>query len=132
MNPTSVDIKDIIESDSSLGLVFADTLFIGKEPTKPNNCATIFDTYGRPPMQTYDKSEQYYYPSIQIRVRNNDYLQGWNIINDIKVLLHNRAQARWNGTLYSAIICSQEPALLDWDENNRARFVTSFDIQRRE
>ena len=29
MNPTSVDIKDMLEDDSTLGLVFGTNLFIG-------------------------------------------------------------------------------------------------------
>jgi hypothetical protein len=104
---------------------------IGREPNKPDNCVTIFDTPGNPPQQTYIQGEDYFYPSIQIRVRNTSYLNGWDLMNNIKVLLHNRPQETWNGTLYSAIICSQEPALLDWDKNDRARFVTTFNIQRR-
>jgi len=131
MNPCSVDIKDMLESESSLGLTFASNLFIGREPTSPDNCVTIFDTPGGAPQQTYVQGEDYYYPSVQIRVRNNDYLTGWDLINDIKMLLHNKSQETWNGTLYSAIACSIEPALLDWDENGRARFVTTFDIQRK-
>lgn len=131
MNPASVDIKDLVEADSGLGLTFATDLFIGREPAAPDNCVTIFDTPGGSPMQTFKQGEDYYYPSIQIRVRNTNYLTGWDLINDIKVLLHNRAQETVNGTLYSVIICTQEPALLDWDENDRARFVTSFDLQRR-
>ena len=131
MNPASVDLKDLLEAESSLGLTFATDLFIGREPATPDDCVTIFDTPGGPPMQTFKQGEDYYYPSIQIRVRNTNYLTGWNLINDVKVLLHNRAQEVLNSTLYSAIICTQEPALLDWDENDRARFVTTFDLQRR-
>lgn len=131
MNPSSVDIKDLLEGESSLGLTFGTDLMIGREPATPDDCVTIFDTPGGAPQQTFIQGEDYYYPSIQIRVRNTSYFTGWNLINDIKVLLHNRAQEIVNGTLYSAIICSQEPALLDWDENDRPRFVTTFNIQRR-
>jgi len=131
MNAPSVDIKDMLESESSLALTFASNLFIGREPTSPDDCVTIFDTPGGPPQQTYKQGEDYFYPSIQIRVRNNNYVIGWELINNIKILLHNKSQEIWSGTLYSAIACSMEPALLDWDENGRARFVISFDLQRR-
>ena len=130
MNPSSVDIKDIIVA-GGLGLAFASTLFIGKEPVSPDDCVTIFDTPGEPPDTFYSNDAVYNRPSIQIRVRNTSYLSGWAIINNIKVLLHNLAQTTVNGTLYSAVFCSSEPALLDWDANDRARFVTTFDIQRR-
>lgn len=131
MNPTSIDVKDMLEAESSLGLAYGTDLFVGREPHKPQNCVTIFDTPGGAPDEYYNQDAAYYYPSVQIRVRNVDYVIGWNLINDIKVLLHNRAQETWNGALYSAIACSSEPALLDWDENNRARFVTTFNLQRR-
>jgi hypothetical protein len=131
MNPTSKDIKDMLEAESSLGLTFATDLFIGKEPAMPDDCVTIFDTPGYPPQLTLKKGEDYYRPSVQIRVRNNSYLTGWDLINDIKIALHGVGQETWNSTLYSVIKCSMEPALLDWDEKNRARFVATFDVQRR-
>lgn len=129
MNPSSVDIKDKLVAES-LGLVFATNLFIGKEPASPENCVTIFDTPGRPPEVFFDASYTYNYPSIQIRVRDNNYLDGWELLNNIKGVLHNEGPETWNDTVYTSIVCIQEPALLDWDENDRARFVATFDIQR--
>ena len=130
MNPPSKDISDMLVA-GSLSLVVGTNLFIGREPEAPNDCVTIFDTPGHPPEMYYSNEYRYFYPSIQIRVRDIEYLEGWDLINDIKLLLHNRGQETRNGTLYSAIACTIEPALLDWDQNNRARFVTTFDIQRR-
>ena len=126
MNPTSKDIRDLLISDSSFG----DDIYIGKEPLKPNNCITIFDTPGEPPDQMFTQGEIYNRPSIQFRVRNKSYSQAWDEINAIKVFLHNHEQVTINGTLYTMIRCAQEPALLDWDENDRCRFVTTFKIQR--
>ena len=132
MNAPSEDIKDMLVSESSLGLEFADNLFIGKEPVTPKNVVTIFDTYGHPPKLTLQgKGEEYYYPSIQIRVRSTAYLTGWNLINNIMSQLHGRAQETWNGTLYSVIYCASGPALLDWDDNGNCRHVCNFNIQRR-
>lgn len=130
MNAPSVDIKDMLVAEG-LGLTFGTDLFIGREPESPNNCTTIFDTPGFAPEKYYTNEYRYFYPAVQVRVRNVDYLDGWDLINDIKLLLHNRGQETWNGTLYSLVMCSIEPALLNWDSNNRARFVTTFDIQRR-
>jgi hypothetical protein len=132
MNATSVDIKDILEQDSFLGLVYADNLFIGLEPNEPINCVVIFDTPGFPPQLTLDKVATIYeYPSVQVRVRNSNYIDGWNLIQSIMTSLHGRAQETWNGTLYSVIYCSSGPALLDWDDNRRPRFIANFNIQRR-
>ena len=131
MNSPSKDIKDMLVAEGSLGLTYATNLFIGKEPTKPKNCVTIFDTAERAPQLTLTKGEDYFYPSVQIRVRNTDYTIGWALIQDIRTSLHGRAQETWNGTLYSVIYCASGPALLDWDENHRVRFIINFNLQRR-
>jgi len=131
MNAPSVDVKDILETDSSLELTFLTNLFIGKAPVTPVDCVVIYDTPGWPPQLTLTPGENYYYPSIQIMVRANHYVKGWDLINDIKVSLHGRSHETWNGTLYTVIRCTSEPALLNWDEKNRAQFVVNFDLQRR-
>jgi hypothetical protein len=130
MNASSVDVKDILIADSTLGLVFATSLFVGKEPSKPDNCVTIFDTPGFPPLLGLE-TNGYEYPSVQIRVRNTTYLNGWNLVEKIKASLHGRAQQWWNGTLYSVIYCASGPAFLDWDDNGNARFIINFNLQRR-
>jgi len=131
MNAPSVDVKDILEADSSLELTFSTNLFIGKAPVTPADCVVIYDTPGWPPQLTLTPGENYYYPSIQIMVRANHYIEGWDLINDIQVSLHGRSHETWNGTLYTVIRCTSEPALLNWDEKNRAQFVVNFDLQRR-
>lgn len=133
MNPPSEDIKDMLEAESSLALTFATDLFIGVEPDPPDNCVTIFDSPGFPPELSLTQKDDadYFKPSVQIRVRNNAYLVGWSVIDAIKLVLHARSQETWGGALYTMIVCAIEPALLDWDENGRARFVTTFNLQRR-
>jgi hypothetical protein len=132
MNAPSVDIVDILESDSSLGLMcgVGGNLFVAKEPPNPDNTVTIFDTYGYRPQLTMD-NKRYEYPSVQIRVRDRDYRHGWNLINDIYLSLHGRAHETWNGSLYEVIYASNGPALLDWDDNGRARFIINLNLQRK-
>jgi hypothetical protein len=130
MKPATEDIKDMLEADSGIALVLGTDLFIGREPNEPNNCATLFDTPGRPRL-TGVTDLRYDYPSVQVRVRNTGYVDGWTLINDIALALHQRDKEIRNGSQYESIACVVEPALLDWDENDRARFVTTFDIQRR-
>lgn len=131
MNAPSEDIKDMLLADTSLGLTFGESLFIGMEPSQPNDCVTIYDTPGFPPQLTFDKDEHYYYPTIQVRVRSTDYRVGWKAANDIKVSLHGRGHELWNGTLYTVIYCSGDPSFLDWDENDRVHFNINFNLQRR-
>lgn len=134
MNAPSEDIKDILAAESSLGLTFATDLFYGREPDGAGykNTVTIFDTSGRPPALTLEEEGAGLdYCSVQIRVRNTDYDVGWVLIQDIRDALHGRAQETWNGTLYTVIYCLSGPALLDWDENNRVRFIVNFNMIRR-
>jgi len=130
MNSISEDVKDILEMES-LGLELGVDLFVAREPSSPDNCVTIFDTPGGSTPLTYDKTEQYRYESIQIRVRNESYLTAYALAEDIRTVLHGLAQETWNGTVYSLIQCTQGPALLDWDNNNRCRVIINFNVQRR-
>lgn len=134
MNAPSEDIKDLLTYESSAGssteLIFPDNIFIGKEPAMPNNSVTIYDTPGYPP-QLGLNDKGYEFPSIQIRVRDSSYVNGWDRAEIIKDSLHGRAQVTVNGTLYSVISCTSGPFFLDWDSKNRVRFVLNFNIQRR-
>lgn len=131
MNPASVDIANILAAYPIFGLTFATNLFVGKEPDTPDNCVTIFDTPGEPPERLLTKVPTFVWrPSIQIRVRDTSYIAGWFLINQIQSTLHNRGPEIRNDTRYLTMFCEQEAALLDWDENNRVRFVTTFGLQR--
>lgn len=132
MNAPSDDIRDILEAagDSSGFTGIASDIFIGKEPALPKNCVTIFDTHGFPPALGLT-NQGYEYPSVQIRVRNTKYKDGWDLIHNIKNLLHGLSNQTWNGSLYTVIYCSGGPALLDWDDNGNARFIINFNLQRR-
>ena len=79
MNPPSIDICTILQAESALDLEYLTNLFVGKEEATPDNCVTVFDTYGAPPMLTMDVAS-YNYPSVQIRVRNRSYTDGWDLI----------------------------------------------------
>jgi len=133
MNPPSVDIKDMLEAygeSSAFDLEFADNMFIGREPAEPDDCITIFDTGGFPPYMGLT-NVGYEYPTINIRVRNLHYVDGWNLANRIKDALHGRAHQTWNGTLYTMIQCVNGPALLGYDDHNRVSFFINFNLQRR-
>jgi hypothetical protein len=119
---------DLSLSSGSSGAVR--NLFVGKEESTPDDCVTIFDTPGFPPMLTLN-DQGYYYPTIQIRVRSRKYVDGYALAQKIQSALHGRAQETWNDTLYTVIYCSGDIALLDWDDKGRPRFVINFYIQRR-
>ena len=127
--PPSVDMASVLEDESSLGLLLQVNLFAGGEPTSPDNCVTIFDTPGAPPEQMLEQGDYYYRPSVQVRVRNKSYLDGWMLMEDIKTVLHGNGHFIIEPMHYQSVFCSMEPALLDWDDNGRARFVSTFDIE---
>jgi len=132
MNAPSRDIKDMLVADSSTNLTFGrgGNTFLNKEPVEPDDCVTIFDSYGYSPQLTMDNA-RYEYPSVQIRVRNRKQDEGWEQVEEIVTSLHGRNHETWNGALYTVIRVSGSPALLDWDDNGRCRFVINFNLQRR-
>jgi hypothetical protein len=134
LNPTSKDIATLLEQEPSLGLVFATNLFVGKEPPIPDDCVTIFDIPGDAPLLVLQGKGgiYYYFPSVQVRVRNSNYLTGWGLINKIRGCLHGLGGIVLGGAGYDLIKGVDEPFLLDYDEQSRARFVATFNIQRRE
>jgi hypothetical protein len=131
MNSPAEDVKDMIELESALGLTFQDNLFVAREPDPPKNCVTIFDTPGESPLTTLYKGEDLFRPSIQVRVRNTSYQDGWDLINSIERLLHCRGPEVWGDSYYSSILCTTPTFHLDW-QGNCARFVANFKIQRRQ
>jgi len=130
MNPCSEDLKDMLEAESSLSLTFGTNLFIGKEPTTPTNSVTIFDTPGANPMLTVNNDEDYRFPSAQIRIRNNSYLTGRSMAEDIYTFLHGKNHETWNSTVYQFIRCVNEPYHLGNDENGHPWWIINLNIQR--
>ncbi len=129
MNATTIDIKDFLEEDSSLGLVFGENLFIGIEPAEPTECVTLFDTYGVNQL-TLD-AQTYEYPAIQIRVRSTRYDSAMSLAVQINDYLHGKHQETINGTYYGLIENAGGPALLDYDVKNRVRVIINYKLQRR-
>lgn len=130
MNAPSIDIAEMI-IDSSSDYVIGDNLFIGREPNSPHNVITIIDSYGYAPQLTYNRTEKYESPSVQILIRNMDYRTAFENATNIVDLLHGLANITINDTYYSVIRAMGSPALLGWDDNGRCRFSLNFDIQRR-
>ena len=124
MNPPSADLKDILEANTSL--VFGTDLFIGMAPTAPDNVVVLRDSGGAAPEAQY----VYDYPTVQVYVRNNAYLNGWNQANTVKDCLHAIAGEVWNSTKYVQILASTEIMYLGVDENDRAEFSLNFTIHR--
>lgn len=134
MEPAAEHIKDLLSEDSSLALTFKNNLFVGRQPSKPDFCVTVADTPGASPYLGNTKAiSQYYYPTVQISVRDNNYRNAWSTAHDIMVSLHGRGNDGTvkDSTYYSLIRCSSGPTVLGYDENERVNVVVNFEIQRR-
>jgi len=139
MNSCAEDIKTMLEYylDSSESVAENSDfvlypVFIGKEPMEPTNTITIFETPGYPPQLNFDRDERYEYPSVQIRIRAISYTSGWEQAEEIKNALHGRANESWGSSFYTLVRCANGPSLLDYDKNQRVRFIINFDCQRRQ
>ena len=130
MNAVSEDIKDMLIDDSALGLSFPTNLFIGHEQATPDNCVTIYDTPTFSAETSLDQ-QRIYNSSFQIRVRHLSYVTGMILARNIMDYLHGRARESWNGTLYTSIEATGEPAQMALDGNMRAIIITNFNTKRR-
>lgn len=132
MNPASKDIVTLLEGETSLALVLGTNLFYSRMPDNPDDCVTIFDNPGRPPMLTYQPLlNNYFYSSVSIWVRDVDYSIGWAKLHDIINFLHGLGNLDVGTTHYSVIRALGDPQLLHWDENQRAVLIVNFSMQRR-
>jgi len=129
MKIAAEDIATILQAETSL--VLGTDLFINKEPASPDNCVTIFDVAGGPSEMALDASN-YQQPSIQLRVRNKTQLTGSTLCNTLVAALDGMGNEEVGTTTYMIIYLTSGPALLDWDNNDRVRFIINFNILRKE
>lgn len=129
MNTISLDIKDLIESASDF--VFKQDLFVGREPTSPGNVLVIFDQPNQGPQLLYQKEEsRYEYSSIQCRSRHTDYDTAMQWARICVSVLHGIGNFELNGAFYTLVRALDNPALLTWDDSNRAKVIVNFEVQR--
>lgn len=131
MNSPAYDIADYLSEISSLALTKGTDVFVGTEPTSPDDCVTVYDTNTGAPGLTTDPDEtRVEYPSIQVRVRNNAYDSCWSLADEIKNTLHGLNKLIQNETTYLGMWCASGPFNMGKDGNNRTIFVVNFDIVR--
>lgn len=135
MSIPSIITRHMLEADSDLDLTYKENLMIGQEPTGPHNVTTIFDTPDAGSQLTNEKNEEdnkkdrYEYAGVQIRVRNVAYDKAMQLAKDISSTLHGRGNETVNGYEVKLVRALDNPFLLDWDDNNRARVVVNFEFQ---
>ncbi len=124
MNPVSVDIKDFLVSQQAGE--FGVDLFIGKEPSDPANCLTLFDTGGGEQNAKLALDDT----DLQIRVRDVNYLDGYAKLNSVKLLLEGKESFVVNANKYIGIWATSNIAFMKRDENDRSIFTANFRLTR--
>jgi hypothetical protein len=129
MNATSIDIKDMLDDDSSLGLTFATDLFVGEIPAEATGMAVcVYDSGGYPPNLTY----VYEYPAVQIKVLSakGDYEGGHELAQACRDALIALSNTTINSARYILIKCSSDIIHLGLDKNRRNIFTVNFELHR--
>lgn len=132
MNPTSQDIATLLENYSSFSYALGTDLYFSRIPLSPQDCVTIMDSPGEPPMLQYVKTRSdYHYSGVTVYVRNTDYVTGYTEALSISEYLHGIAHTVVGGTYYVLIKATGEPMLLEYDKNDRAVIIVNFEVQRK-
>lgn len=127
MNAASYDIATLLQG-SEIGLTMGSDLFQAQEPDEPSTCVTVYDTPGAAPTLSFDgvvREE----PRVQIRVRNKNYQDGYEMALEIYNYL-NGYTGTVNGANYQGIFVSQSPFHLMQDHKNRSIFIINLNIGR--
>lgn len=103
-------------------------LFVSKEPAAPDNVITVYDVSGADPFPDGDLE----YPALQVRVRSNDYREGYAKARQIRNELIKPTHYELYGVEYVGIWQRGSVEFLMYDDNERAIFVINFNVIRHE
>lgn len=106
---------------------FATDLFVGSEPASPDNVTTLYDTGGAAPV-LFDENLRN--PTIQVRVRDNDYTQAYSLQQSVFDIFNAIEQETVQGTHYVGVWLSSDIISLGRDENGRFLLTANYEIQR--
>ena len=126
MNSPSVDIKTILDGES-LGV---DVYTFKEPPGTPNECITVYDTGGFPADEDYTLER----PTVQVKVRGemNQARETFTIAQDVKEVLHKKANETVGSTRYIGIWCMGGIIWLGLDDSNRPMYSINFRMERTE
>jgi hypothetical protein len=126
VSSTVLDIANILTSSAiDIGEIGV-TLFLGQEPTTPDNVFTLYSTGGFAP----DAKYSYDRPTMMVRVRDFDYETGFALAKSIKDALHGLNNITEGGTRYIGIWAMNDVNSLGKDDNNRFIFTVNFRIHK--
>ena len=107
--------------DEGVG-TFGTNIFIGSEPKTPRNVVTLYPTGGPKRSPHYSDRDT---PTMQVRVRNESYVTGWNTAFTIFGLLDKEED--YLETLRGRCFALQsQPLFIGRGENNEFLFTQNF------
>lgn len=107
----------------TIGATTGWAIAVGREPDKPINCITIYDTGG----EDLDTDEQDIgYPSIMVRTRSRDYLVGYNKQRDIQKVLATLGGFATASARYRSWKSTSSIAQADIDDANNAILTANY------
>lgn len=128
MNASSVDVKDMLEDHTELGLTFTVDLFVSTMPSEPDECVAVYDSGGLSPHPLFTLER----PTVQVRVRGprGDYCTGWSLAVAIRDFLHGKCGEVINASRYISIFATGDIVPLGRDKSDRPEFTVNFQVHR--
>ena len=127
MGLPSEGIKDLlVRMGYSFGTGDPWSIYIGKQPDKPDYCVTIYDESGGIPSPLWLLD----YPSVQVRVRGdtNQYQATALKARDIKSIILGQPSQYLNGDRWVQFNMAGDIGFMGYDKNERPEFVVNFDL----
>lgn len=130
MNPPSVDVKDLLNGDSSLGLTFGVDLFVSEIPETTGLAVGLFDYGGMSPEVNYT----YERPNVQVVIRGakspGAYVEAHKKAQAVRDFLIAQRQPILNGARYIGIWALSDVSFIGYDENHRPQVTVNFRLHR--
>jgi hypothetical protein len=120
MSSPAADIRDYLTGE------VGGTIFANHEPDLPANCVTIYNTGGLPG----DVDNDFYRPTIQIRVRCLEPEAGFALMEQLMLALALPVSFTENGWRYIGAGSTTEPEAIGRDDKQRFLIVQNFQIMR--
>lgn len=118
------DVRDIL--DAANIVVWQGSgpwpLFIGSEPSDPNDCVTLYDIPGEAPNPKWLLD----FPRFMVRVRSGSYLNGFNKTEEIKDALLGLPSQTIGDIRYDGVWVVVDTHFLMSDTRGRSIFVSTF------
>lgn len=97
-----------------------------REPAKPDDTITVYDTGGRDPASRHCFL---YQPTIQIRSRSHDYGRAYEKLAEASYLLYHSIHLIRGGIKYISLNQTGDITSLGVDDNDRFRLTLNFQLQ---